>query len=120
MPGSKLVDSRYSNAISALTYGLSCLIWDPQSRQLYDCILSIHETYINILHIIIAGRVSYLLKLHEIYNITDSEFSTESQLKEFSISNSSPMQATTSFSIHRPWIPLPSPAERISKSSNSR
>jgi hypothetical protein len=102
MPGSKLVDSRFSNAISALTYGLSCLIWDAQGRQLYECVLSIHETYINILHIIIAGKVSYLLKLHEIYNITDSEFSTESQLKEFAVSNPSSTQATTSSSIRRP------------------
>lgn len=88
MPGEKLVDNRYNAAISALTYGFNCLIWDPRSKQLYDCILSIHEDYINILHIIIARKVSYLLKLHEIYNITDSEFSTESQLREFSICTS--------------------------------
>jgi hypothetical protein len=81
----KLVDCRYNTAISALTYGFNCLIWDGRSKQLYDCILSIHEEYINILHIIIARKVSYLLKLHEIYNITDSEYSTESQLREFGI-----------------------------------
>jgi hypothetical protein len=86
MPTSKLVDNRFSNAISALTYGFNCLIWDSRSKQLYDCILSIHEEYINILHIIIAKKVSYLLKLHEIYNITDSEYSIESKLKEFNIS----------------------------------
>lgn len=42
MSGSKLVDSRFNNAISALTYGLSCLIWDARGRQLYECVLSIH------------------------------------------------------------------------------
>jgi hypothetical protein len=72
MPNSKLTDSRYNSAISALTYGFNCLIWDNRGRKLYNCILSIHLSYINILHIIIAGKVSYLLKLHEIYNIADS------------------------------------------------
>lgn len=72
---SKLIDNRYNNAISALTYGFNCLIWDSRTEKLYDCILSIHEGYINILHIIIAKKYSYLLKLNEIYNITDTEFS---------------------------------------------
>lgn len=60
----QLVDSRYNNALSALTYGFNCLIYDSKGGKLYDCILSIHESYINILHIIIGRRVSYLLKLH--------------------------------------------------------
>ena len=59
-----LSDGRNNNAISALTYGFNCLVLDPRHNRLHDCILSIHEAYINIVHVIIARRVSYLLKLH--------------------------------------------------------
>lgn len=115
---SKVIDNRYSNAISALTYGFNCLIWDSRGKQLYDCILSIHEGYVNILHIIIAKKVSYLLKLNEIYNITDSEYSIELKLKEFNICTSNIMQITISYCIHNPWIPLSSHAGQSFKNSN--
>lgn len=64
MMDAPLSDNRYNLAISALTYGLNCLVLDPRNNKLHDCILSIHEEYINILHIIIGEKVSYLLKLH--------------------------------------------------------
>lgn len=87
MATAPLEDNRYNLAISALTYGFNCLVLDPRTNKLYNCILSIHEEYINILHLIIAEKVSYLLKLHEIYNITDSEFATETKLKDYGICN---------------------------------
>ena len=79
-------DNRYNIAVSAITYGLHCLVFDARTNRLYNCILSIHEEYINILHLIINEQASYLLKLHEIYNITDNEYTTESKLKEHGIS----------------------------------
>jgi hypothetical protein len=53
-PAPTLVDTRYNKAISALTYGLHCLVMDPRTSHLHDCILTIHEEYINILHLIIS------------------------------------------------------------------
>jgi len=73
---SQLTDNRYNRAINAFTYGFNCLVLDPEHNQLHDCILSIHEVYVNILHAIIGKKISFLLKLHEIYNISDNEFST--------------------------------------------
>ena len=86
MMTSGLCNSHFNTAISALTYGFGCLVLDPRHNRLHDCILSIHEAYMNILHVIIARKVSYLLKLHEIYNVTDNEFSTANKLKEYGIS----------------------------------
>lgn len=120
MSGLKLIDSRFNRAISALTYGFNCLIWDARTKQLYECILSIHEDYINILHLIIARKVSYLLKLHEIYNISDSEFSTETHLRQFGICTPPHTQTTTSSSTPRPSTPSPSPAAQSSKNRNSK
>jgi hypothetical protein len=64
-------ESRFNLAISALTYGFDCLVMGKDG-QLYECVLSIHESYINILHLLIGKKASYLLKLHEIYNISES------------------------------------------------
>lgn len=43
MAGIPLDDDRYNMAISALTYGFNCLVLDPRSNKLHNCILSIHE-----------------------------------------------------------------------------
>lgn len=113
------MDNRYNNALSGLTYGFNCLVYYSKGNQLYDCILSIHEEYINILHIIIAKKISYLLKLHEIYNITDNEYSTESKLKDFNIRNPPHTQNTTSYSTPSHSTASPSPSRPTSKSSSS-
>lgn len=99
-------DNRYNNAISALTYGFNCLVLEPNHNRLHDCILSIHEEYINILHLIISKKVSYLLKLHEIYNITDNEFSTEIKLKNYGISKPLNTQVIIWFYTRSRWIVL--------------
>jgi hypothetical protein len=101
-----LVDTRFNSAISALTYGVSCLVWEGQRKQLFDCILSVHESYVNILHMIIGRKASYLLKLHEIYNITDSEYSTEASLKEAGISRLLSTKVIISFCILSLWTLL--------------
>jgi hypothetical protein len=95
-----LVDNRYNQALSAITYGLHCLVLDPRTNRLHDCILSVHEEYINILHLIVSAKASYLLKLHEIYNITDNEFSTESILKDYGIRNTFPYCRSLSDSLY--------------------
>ena len=53
-----------NGAVSALTYGLGCWVWAGPRSGLWECVVSIHEEYVNILHVLVAGRVSYLLKLH--------------------------------------------------------
>lgn len=88
---------------------------EPNNNRLHDCIVSVHEEYINILHLIISKKVSYLLKLHEIYNITDNEFSTESKLKSFGISISFSTQATILSCTRSHWIVLLLPLRRSSK-----
>ena len=81
-----LIDNSINNSISALTYGFHCLVYHKSKNELYDCILSIHEDYVNILHLIIGSKASIIIKLNEIYNITDNEYSTEISLKPFKLS----------------------------------
>ena len=102
-------DNRYNIAISAITYGLHCFVLDPKSNKLYSCILTIHEEYINILHLIINEQASYLLKLHQIYNITDNQYTTESKLKEHDVRTNDHIQITILFSIRSHLIALPLP-----------
>ena len=45
--------SQLMTGISCLTYGVSCYYFDRESQKLLRCVLSIHEEYINILHVIV-------------------------------------------------------------------
>lgn len=73
--------SQLNTSISCLTYGINCLFFDRQSNKLRSCLLSIHEEYINIIHVIVEEKASFLFELQNVKNISDKDIYIKQTLK---------------------------------------
>lgn len=74
-------------AINCLTYGVTCLYYDRVTEKLYKCLLSVHEQYINILHVIIDSQASFLFELQNIDSISDRDIAMAKKLKDLKYCN---------------------------------
>ena len=74
-------------SISCLTYGISCLYFDRGSGRLISCLISIHEEFINILHVIVEGKLSILFELQNIVSISDKDIFVRNTLLELKYGN---------------------------------
>lgn len=74
-------NSQLNTAINCITFGISCLYFDRIENKMRTCLMSIHEEYINIIHVIIEGKVSYLFELQNVKNISNRDIYIRQTLK---------------------------------------
>lgn len=80
-------NSQLYKALNCLTYGVKCLYYDKTEGMLGECILHIHDEFINVLQVIFNKNLTQLIRLNEIQNIADTDIALSTRFAKFNISN---------------------------------
>lgn len=81
----KFANSQLQTAINCLIYGIHCFYFDRIDNKLYQCLLTIHEEYINIIHIIIQSKSSFLFQLQHVQSISNKDIFVRQTLKNLNL-----------------------------------
>jgi|JI6StandDraft_1071083.scaffolds.fasta_scaffold10906_6 hypothetical protein len=78
--------SHLDRAMNCLTYGVKCLYYNKLNGEIWECIMHIHDEFINVLQVIFNKTSTQLIKLNEIQSIADTDIALTTRLAKFNIS----------------------------------
>lgn len=87
--------SHLDKAMNCLTYGVRCLYFNKVTGDLWECIMHIHDEFINVLQVIFNKSSTQLIKLNEIQYIADTDIALTTRFVKFGISTSRVSQKTS-------------------------
>lgn len=82
----KFPHSQLMKAINCITYGVKCLYYQKVEGMLGECIVHIHDEFINVLQVIFNRNTTQLIRLNEIQNIADTDIALSTKFSRFGIS----------------------------------